>query len=1336
MIKEIPQKLPVTGVMQEQKRFIVERDGKEYLVKQLQFQYGKDKPETLPCIIKLDDNNEVREIKQDYRPYLETFYKRGNIYTFIVKADRMQTGNYYEVNDTLGFFSRVYNVRSVKLKVGQKIKCMITGILGCILKLIFVEVQPEEELLNNLRNDLKEKAVNSIRKGDEFIELLLNDSANNSFEVQIDEWLMQYTLQATTDQASKEEGTDEVKQPISSNQQTEQLENIKAFCLYVLEETDMLRKLMPTDMKFVQRHFSVAIEHIEVMMQAVRAISHDEQESVVTQTFSRLSTSGFLYDAEKKLLLTDFVLTLCPKLFESQIEQLFAVITLEANTEMRETMPYVTMFVRMLEHYIMQCRLITDNVDSMEGNDDLQDRVTSVIKALAIQQLLADKCKDLPFDVNINRARLYRYLTYLNGCNIPRCFEKAYYCLMGEHVPQLEFAWRDVQAPLLIMMRVCEHGMAGELATTRHFVTNKVDLKLSDTISLSPCHALPMCKNQLPADLLPWHHVEVCLNDAVHFSQVADKDSMRPYEELWRNLERHLFAAEEVVRGLPSHTQVNAKRFPERGDEVVMRIDRESSFDGVFHCVIEDKHFQGEGVIDANEIVRYRAYPDIHSFQDEHGLQLLLPVLVKSIDDNNRYVFEMSTLLNNAIDENFLYDEDETFMAVVTNYSEQKHTYACVSDYGLTFSLPRACTNEMLPNGTFIKAQIIERKHGIGLHLGRFMGYAEAGRTFTTPEAFNNLMVWYAGEGAVWTPTDTHTDTDHDEDTDMVDADETLEACYVEELMKITDRVAVVTSDYKQAYNYLGFTRLLALTLNDQAQADYYTKRMKLILLLKHFETNGRVDWNEMSEYEQMGDNVQNYQGLYTQYLQLQTVSYLSEASHNEDLWNLSLSASEPLLKQLSKLVLAYNLMGEFKLQQAQIQIHKKINALLNIQERQSSLMTFGEEDLHTEFKTSIVYPAGNSMREDIERQTWVILHVVCGFLNAEGGRLYLGVNNEGMGIGLQSDAASSMFKNKNFRDSYERYIIDNISWKMGNDMLLLIKTEWIDAKGRDVLCLHIQPSSKVVKLDGVCWCRFTSETRELKGETLRNFVASRQAVYATLTEKALAEKDNTTAVANTMPAITEDKKPQSAPTATTPAKHDTTKSLPPIHTSVLQLHGGAYAMAYINFLDEKTYMHCEDTYYGKARLTIPVYDGYENNYVVVVYTNGKMMRVPISHILEQNERQAYSLYVEPGVDIFFAALAKPTDLLLSMRIDHKKNRNATRCDSIDCLCEENSLNAKGEELLTQQSELIFCAIINQNLGKFKKITNMAKTTLGADISTKSFETLRRSIEAAGIVLP
>lgn len=1339
MAIEIPQTLPVVGVMQEQKKYIVQREDKEYLVKQLKFQYGKDRPETLQCIIKLDDEKQVREIKQDYRPYLEAFYKKGNIYTFTVKADRMQTSNYYEVSDDLGFFSRLYNVRGIELKVGQCIRCMVSDILGSMLKLVFVGIQPEEEKFNELRKELKKYAEKELTDGDELVEMLLDGSAEESYEQRIDEWLVRYIMQTEPTSPTEEQQETEAdvpQQPIKDKRQ-ERLEKVRTFSLYVLEESNLLRQLTPKDLTFVQHHLSQVVAHSEVMTQAVTAIVNEKQEEEVTHIFDKLSTSGFLYNAKRQLLMADFILRLSPKLFEKEIEQLFNVITLEENKQMQTIEPYVSSFARMLEHYILQCREVTDNVDSTEGNDELQNRVTSIIKALAMQQLLGGKCKHAPFDVNLNRARLYRYLTYLKGCNIPRCFEKAYYCLMGEHVPQLEFSWRDVQAPLLIMMRVSEQGMAGELATTRHFVTNKVNLELSDTISLSPCHATINCKNQLPANLLPWHHMEVCLNDTVHFGQSADAESMRPYETLWKNLERHLFESDDVARGLSLHAQLKTKRFPDKNDIVTIRIDRESSFDGTFHCIIEDDAFQGEGVIDANEIVRYRAYPDLHCFRDEQGLQLLLPVRVKCIEENNRYQFEMSSLLNEAIDDNFLYEEEEDFVAVVTNFSEQKHTYVCVTDYGLTISLPQSCTPDYLPNGTFIKARIAERKRGVGTHVGRFMGYAQ-GVSFTTPQAFNNLMVWYAGEGAVWNPADNDASNSQDSDTGVMDADEMLSANYVGELMKITDRIAVVTSDYRQAYNYLGFTRLLALTLNNQAQADYYTKRMKLILLLKHFETNGRIDWNEMSSYEQMGDNVQNYQGLYTQYQQLQTVSYLSESSHDEELWAQSISSSDPLLKQLSKLVLAYNMMGEFKLQTAQIQIHKKINALLNIQERQSNLMTFGEEDLHTEFKTSIVYPAGNSMREDAERQTWVILHVICGFLNAEGGHLYLGVNNEGMGIGLQSDATSSLFKGKNFRDSYERYVIDNITWKLGNETLLLIRTEWIDAKGKDVLCIHIKPSRKVVKLDGSCWCRFTSETRELKGETLRNFVASRQAEYAALIEKMQATEENADKVSDnaentSAESMEEAPTPNYQPADNTPLS--TADTLPPIQTSIQPLHDGAYALAYINFLDATTYMHCEDAYYGKARLTLPVYDGYDDDYVVVVYTDGNVMRVPVNHILAQNQRKSYSLYVEAGVDIFFAALARPTDLLLSTRYDHKKNRYVTRCDTVANLCEENSLNAKGEEIVSVQADLASCAIISQNIGKFKKITDLAVTQLGADLSTKSHEKLRLLLEDMGVAL-
>ena len=134
--------------------------------------------------------------------------------------------------------------------------------------------------------------------------------------------------------------------------------------------------------------------------------------------------------------------------------------------------------------------------------------------------------------------------------------------------------------------------------------------------------------------------------------------------------------------------------------------------------------------------------------------------------------------------------------------------------------------------------------------------------------------------------------------------------------------------------------------------------------MLKHFETNGAIEL--IGEYEKMGDNLNHYQGLSKQYHRLLCVSYLQQSEHNEELWQLVQTAKDPLLCKLAKLVLTYNLSGDFKLQQTQIVLHKKIRELLNIKERETDLVSFGEEGQEAEFKTSIVYPANNHMREDI----------------------------------------------------------------------------------------------------------------------------------------------------------------------------------------------------------------------------------------------------------------------------------------------------------------------------------------------------------------------------------
>ena len=1378
----LPQTLPVAGIQKETRRYIVQRGDRPYYVKQLPFQYDKEAPETLDCIIKLDENtNEVLEIKQDYRPYLNAFYNIGQTYTFTIKADRMASGNYYEVNDDLGFFSRIYHVHTRQpLKPGQKVLCTVRSIEGCALRLDFVEVQPEVEEFNQLRQELEAKAHELGIDDNDLIDLLLGIAPNDNFEVLTDEWLLSKCANATpngecanatpngecanvqmgkcenednVDSATIEASSTFAHSPICTSAHsslnaapTHLLRALRALCLFALEDSPMLRNLGTNDQQHIESRLTTMVSHADTMVRALDITTQGESQQLVEDMLTKLKTSGNLYNASERLLLLDFVLMLNPELFDQYVELFFNVITLDTNERLRTERPYTTLFICILEHYIRHNRQQTDSVESMEGDEATQTLVNNLIKALAMQQLLADGLSNAPFDRNLNRASLYRFVTYCPGCDIPLCFNKAYACLTADEQPALEFTWKDVNNPYFIMRRVCDVTAMMSLPTTRHFLTDYVDLELGDTIRLAPAHKALTCKDQLPYNLLPWHNIEVMSNYGVSHMQVQDKESLRPDEQLWLNLERHLFAPDDVMRNvLPANASHRMnKRVPDVDDIVTIRIDRETSEPNVFHCVIEDDRFTGEGLIDTENynIVPYRSHATLNCFRNDKGQQLLLQARVKEVDDDDTLYFEMRTPLTEALSEEFIYDYEEVFTAVITNYDQKRNTYACVSDYGLTFSFLATDIDEPLSNGTFVNLTLQERKRGVGIHFARFAGVNEEVK-FDTPQALQNLMVWYAcGDDNVWIPPTVAQTADNKDDDALDDADEMIGAPYVEELMRLTDRIAVVLDDYRQAYNYLGFTRLLALALADQAQADYYSKRMKLILMLKHFETNGVIEM--IGEYENMGDNLNHYQGLSTQYRRLLCVSYLQQSEHNEELWQLVQTAKDPLLCKLAKLVLTYNLSGDFKLQQTQIALHKKIRELLNIKERETDLVSFGEEGQNVEFKTSIVYPANNHMREDVERQTWVILHTICGFLNSRsGGQLYLGVNNEGMGVGLQSDAQHRYFKGSNFHDHYERYIQDNVAYKVGKEVLSQLSFSWPQAGGRDVLCISIQPCDKLVKLDGQYWVRFGSETRELVGESARNYSVQRQAERQAATSasapmSALIDNDALTAVKAAITAeeqAPEQPQPQQ-PVAAAPAV-EKRPTLSAIHTTVQQHNDDAYAVAYINFIDHRTYSHTSDMYYGQARLTIPVYYGAENDYLVVVNTDGTMMRVPLQHILEQDERKPYSLYVSADVDILFAAVAKEDDLLYTDRLDPKKNRVVSRCDVVNQLIVCDSLNARGASpVVNTQAEIGQCAIIPANVASnFKKITNLTEKQLGSDLLTKSYEKMRLALEHEGVTL-
>lgn len=1337
----IPQKLDVKRIDYENQSYIVILEDREYPVPEFEFQMGQPQPESLNCLIEKDDAQQVVCVKQDVTSLLQTFYHVGQSYLFRVVNPRPVDGDHYELEDERGLKFNLYQSIPTEVQYGQNVRCQVREISSGRLSLDFQNVVDKTASLERLRLELEGKAASIGSESSRLVDLLFMQKSESVFDREIDRWLVRCVEGDFTDETHAEAARQCIRR-------------VDELCLYVLEDSPMLRSLKPEELQTMQQRLGKVAALASTMERAISITLAGEAQNQVEQTLQKLQASGFLFDAERRLQLTDYLLTIDGNLFATSIASVFDVLTKRENDNLRVQSPFPCAFMRMLEHYICLSRELIDSVNTIEDSEETQNRMANVIKALAIQQLLANGHADVPFPLVLNRSLLYRYLSFLPGVHVQTMLEKAYHCLITEECGQLEFSWDALSSDLLIAMKVNSQGpiQAAPMAPCT-FSTNQVSLQLGENVVLQPSRSSGKLKSVLPQpDFLQWHHMDVQLDSPIHIQQMQDKESLRPYETMWKNIERHLFILTDtaaIVRARNLLT-TSRKRLPEEGSIVTIRVTHPLDLASTrFHCVVVDRNqegYEGEGEIDARSIVNYKWLPDIRVFQSKEGWPLLLDVEVTHVDEDTGYMkFDLKAPINTAIlddynddsrdDSEKLLNYTDDYLCVVTNYSEQRDSYATVASNGLAFTFQRPEGEPVLANSTYVKLHLLNRtRMGNGMHEAEFVSVV-TDRHFLTQNAINELLLWYSCE-EVWNPSE---EDAHEEVPPMMSTaseEHMLAASSVAEFMRIVDRLAVVTSDYKQAYNYLGFLRLVALALNDQQQADYYSKRMKFILTLKYFETNGTLDEPELQEQEFMSEDVvRHYQGLHMQYLQLRCVSYMRKPQHNAELWNLVQQSSTSELGRLASLVLAYNLLGEFRQQQGQILVHKEINRLLGIKERESELRNFGDEDFHTEFKTSLVFPPDNNMRLDYKRQSENILHVVCGFLNAEGGNLYLGVNNEGMGTGLLNDAVSKEFNTgKNFRDEFDRRVTDLIRLRIGTEEVMRTRGEWVEANGRDVYCLHINPFSRVARIEGRCWRRVGTESVELKGETLHRFMEQRAAEMRTASYTSADIPTEATTTPTAVNASTDMDTAASLQPVFDEPREQALSSLPPIRGAVYPRYEGAYARGYVNIIDHEHYMHTEDVhpYMGRARISIPVYEGMADPHIVLVYTDGTALRVPVDHIFNQQEHRSFSLY-KTDADIAFAAIMDENDLLLTVRRD-RKNHLLSRCDTMDSIELASSLNSRGQSLINEGiGEFVSCALINEHQGEFRRIRNLARTSLGSDLTAKSYANMRSVLEQMGL---
>lgn len=155
----------------------------------------------------------------------------------------------------------------------------------------------------------------------------------------------------------------------------------------------------------------------------------------------------------------------------------------------------------------------------------------------------------------------------------------------------------------------------------------------------------------------------------------------------------------------------------------------------------------------------------------------------------------------------------------------------------------------------------------------------------------------------------------------------------------------------------------------------------------------------------------------------------------------------------------------------------------------------FGEETDRVEFKSTIVYPS-KAVEADIDTQMSVILRTIAGFLNAKGGTLFIGVNDNGDAIGIEQEYDLLNSSNKdNFtykpnKDGYENKLRSGMNWHLGPVAQDYVSISFLEYNGHTVCKIEVESSRTVIWYDEyIAYKRMGNRTSHLRSEAIIKLV-------------------------------------------------------------------------------------------------------------------------------------------------------------------------------------------------------------------------------------------------------
>ncbi len=1181
--------------------------------------------------------------------------------------------NYCElIDEKTGISSYLQGTAKLVLFKGQTVKCRVLAVSEKHPKIELVDISAFEQSNDNLTEtkltELLESRGLSWNSKD-FIKIILTEEKEKSYESQCHNWI-QNLLNKKID-----------------------LQTVRRDCSDLLELSNFLNLCSYNERDFYQERLTLLIEQMGYYIRAAELIENEGKEGendtptqFIDNLFNKLRVSGFVYHPSKNFNILSCLFLRKPELMNSRIKELLDIIS-NKDIQIWEREPFSSALIKLLELYIREC---DGRIDRTKDNKMLID---NNMLALAIQLLLIkDSNGSANADYRLNAARICLLSSYLYKWNSEKLVDSAYYNLFHSNAKLPAYSIANVNMlPHYIYSSPCS-----DIDTINSFSQGNGRLLISDKgIHLLSAGEKKNLRPVFPKELGLWKGLQVFLSSKTETSLTSVKSNdITPYQSVWYEIETDFFNSKKqpiVVanKNKKQHRINDVVKITFTGQDVNNR--------NKYYCQIEDE-IGGNGFIYVSDIVAYSISTSLRHFYASDGSRLVFKAQIIDKEDD-LFKFSMQEDLKNYFsDEYYSYDED--IICSVGNAPNNYGMSPAITKEGVSVSIRNAGDFDGIRKNSIVRCRLIGPGSGTFHIICEIVNFATY--DFDLNTAFKNLME----DCSVGKIPEKIT---QQEEEQILESDKVIDESYVKEVIFMIDRMALIDTEYVKSFNYLGFARILCLLIGWESQAAYYKGRMDIIVMLHDFAQNSKVDEDKLAQLENSNSELfYSNVVLRERFMQLQTVSFIDKEDHNVDLF--SLASTNPSLKNLASLVLAYNITKSNGLESSATNIHNKIIQLLNLKGYETGLKLYGtgEETEETEYKTSIVfYAEDNSSLPNPDKQMDEILKVINSFLNTRGGVLYIGVNNFGYGVGVEEDLNTSIYNHD--KDKYSLSIVDAVAMEWGNDIATTyIKSIHFDKENtdKDVLIVEILPIQSGLAYKGFWYVRKAGSKRKLTQIQFDEYQKVSRKIQAAPLVEVIHEKtidSNQDSVSVSKPLIT--------------SKEDEIKTSR-IRKNVLVEYEDpdnyVEPIGFFKFLSGGKFRKIDDYDYDDASLlTLVVTENEEKGHMVLGYENGNIVKVSVEELLEYSNRD-YSRNTDSK--LIFASLANTEDAILTIsKEDKTRPKVVMRLDRLSNF-EEGRLMDSGEMPYNDGlvSEVLAYDIISKEyLDDFKGILGRPKTSPG-----------------------